>query len=319
MIARLMKRCCLRAANPLQTGCSVFAERGARRAIVAAAIPAWLPLMLAGCQGDPLNLLPNAAANGVVGSFYQQIFTSDAGGGEVWQVVEGTLPPGLSLNGDLGQLSGTPTEAGDFLFRISAVQLGLVTRSGEKSYAMTVQPRLILGDELPNARMGEPYSFQLDVTGGVPPYTFTMVGLPGGISFDEDTGELSGTPVAPEPGRLVQASVSDSGTPQQSRTEDFVFVVKPEAIQITTEVLSAGAVGVAYSGEVLATGGFEPYRWTIVAGSLPPGLSLPSNRRRGLITGTPTTADTYTFTIQVEDADDPPSVDSREIFIVIGP
>lgn len=48
-----------------------------------------------------------------------------------------------------------------------------------------------------------------------------------------------------------------------------------------------------------ASGGTEPYSFSIVAGALPPGLSMDST---GLVTGTPTTAGVYHWTVQVVDA-----------------
>jgi hypothetical protein len=40
-----------------------------------------------------------------------------------------------------------------------------------------------------------------------------------------------------------------------------------------------------YSVQLIATGGAAPYRWVLVGGSLPPGLTLSSS---GLLSGTPT-------------------------------
>ncbi len=59
-------------------------------------------------------------------------------------------------------------------------------------------------------------------------------------------------------------------------------------------------VNVAYSSALVASGGVAPYTFSIISGSLPPGLTL--NTSTGAITGTPTTAGTYNFTAQVVDS-----------------
>jgi hypothetical protein len=61
----------------------------------------------------------------------------------------------------------------------------------------------------------------------------------------------------------------------------------PIALSITTSSLATGTVGVAYSQALTAAGGPAPYTWTIISGTLPPGLSLSSN---GIISGTPSVA-----------------------------
>lgn len=66
---------------------------------------------------------------------------------------------------------------------------------------------------------------------------------------------------------------------------------------VTTEQLPGGQEGVAYSAALAATGGpVADYTWTLVAGDLPPGLELSAD---GMITGTPTSAGEYAFTIGV--------------------
>ncbi|MEU5692378.1 fibronectin type III domain-containing protein [Actinosynnema sp. NPDC020468] len=62
----------------------------------------------------------------------------------------------------------------------------------------------------------------------------------------------------------------------------------------------SGEVGVAYSTQFTVTGGTAPFTWSVSAGSLPPGLAL--NPGTGVLSGTPTTAGSYTFTVQVVDA-----------------
>jgi hypothetical protein len=58
-------------------------------------------------------------------------------------------------------------------------------------------------------------------------------------------------------------------------------------------------VGTAYSVNLSATGGTGPYTYSLVSGSLPQGLTFAS---AGKISGTPTTAGTYTFTSKVVDS-----------------
>jgi len=74
----------------------------------------------------------------------------------------------------------------------------------------------------------------------------------------------------------------------------------PGPLSVTTTSLPNGTVGSAYSQSVIGSGGTPPYAWSLVQGqgTLPPGLSLSA---AGAITGTPTTAGTYNFTVKVTD------------------
>jgi hypothetical protein len=74
----------------------------------------------------------------------------------------------------------------------------------------------------------------------------------------------------------------------------FVFVRCP-LITISPATLPAGTVGVPYSQTLTATGGTAPFTFTVSSGALPPGLTLSS---AGAISGTPTAAGTFFFTVQ---------------------
>ena len=76
-----------------------------------------------------------------------------------------------------------------------------------------------------------------------------------------------------------------------------VFVILPR-MAVTTTSLQDGFKNVNYGTETLfATGGDGSYSWSVVAGSLPPGLSLTTNGV--VVTGTPTVTGAWTFTVEV--------------------
>jgi hypothetical protein len=64
------------------------------------------------------------------------------------------------------------------------------------------------------------------------------------------------------------------------------------ALRVATSSLPPGEVGVPYSAQLTASGGKPPYKWSISAGALPPGLTL--NSATGVISGIPTQASTTT-------------------------
>jgi hypothetical protein len=81
---------------------------------------------------------------------------------------------------------------------------------------------------------------------------------------------------------------------------------RPSPLNITTLNLPVGAIGDAYKVGLVATGGQQPYTWTIDSGALPPGLSLTTD---GVISGTPTTpVGTFGFILRVTDSQSPVKV-----------
>ncbi|SPF53875.1 exported hypothetical protein [Candidatus Sulfopaludibacter sp. SbA4] len=73
------------------------------------------------------------------------------------------------------------------------------------------------------------------------------------------------------------------------------------ALTILTAALPTANVGAPYSATLTASGGVQPYVWSLAAGSsLPSGLVL--NSGSGAITGNPASAGNFRFTVKVTDA-----------------
>src|SRR5262245_12336583 len=74
-------------------------------------------------------------------------------------------------------------------------------------------------------------------------------------------------------------------------------------LTITTTTLADGHVGPAYTAQLTSSGGVAPYTWSIVAGSLPGGLSLTAGS--GQISGNPTISGKFDFKVRVTDSTTP--------------
>ncbi|MBU1616015.1 putative Ig domain-containing protein [bacterium] len=165
---------------------------------------------------------------------------------------------------------------------------------------------------LPDGSVSSSYSQTLTAAGGISPYTWSNISgsLPPGLNLNS-SGAISGTPTtATTTNFTVQATDSSS----QSDTQSLSITIKAP-VKITTTSLPNGQLETAYSQTLTATGGTPPYTWSIISGSLPAGLSL--NGSTGKISGTATTIGTSSFTVQVQDSDNPAQTDTQDLSLII--
>ena len=239
----------------------------------------------------PISVTCSATNTGEVGVPFNSGPITVTGGVApyTFSIGSGTLPAGLTLNTSTGAVTGTPTASGTFTIKVTD-SLG-ATGTG---CTITISPPIsVTCSATSTGEVGVPFnSGPITVTGGVAPYTFSIVGtLPAGLTLNTSTGAVTGTPTAAGTFSIqVTDSLGATGT-------GCTITISPP-ISVTCSGTTAGTVGVAFnSGPITVTGGVAPYTFSIV-GTLPAGLTL--NTSTGAVTGTPTA--TGSFSIQVTDS-----------------
>jgi hypothetical protein len=237
-----------------------------------------------------------------------------------WEIVNGTLPKGLSLNSD-GLVTGVATSADETRPWV-VVHDRLPSEGGnswcggdnhsERQFVFKALPGLeIQNDPIPPATIGQPYSKALTVflvTSTNPfqgsPTTATWSiqsgSLPTGVSLSS-TGVLSGTPTA-EGSYAFVLKVEGAGGATATKAQTL-SVRQPLAV---TSPFTTGTpapkleVDVPFTAAQTVTGGSGSFTWTLASGTLPTGIELKPD---GSVTGTPTVPGKYTFAIKVADTE----------------
>ena len=192
----------------------------------------------------------------------------------------------------------------------------------------------VLTTNLPAATPGQPYAASLQGAGGAAPLNWSIASgtLPTGLLMNS-AGQFYGTPTSTSITNTTSTftvKVTDtSGAPagpvsaQQSLSITVIGV-----LTVTTAALPNGRVGIAYSAGIETSGGVIPLSWSLVptavcgtaGGTIPPGLVLQgTNTEAGEITGTPTAAGTYFFTLTVLDSSSPRQCRNQPLEITINP
>lgn len=236
-----------------------------------------------------LAIVGDTSANAAVDDdFYAALIVAGGRAPYAWEATG--LPEGIVLTAD-GKLTGKPTAEGDYRVHVKATDAD--GRIAEADITITVAPALTISDaSLPRAISGTDYLLGLTATGGTGPYTWTATGLPEGITLDED-GTLSGTTTVLG-SHHVNLKVTDSESRSVSKTL-ILAVVEP--LVITSPDLSGARLGAAFNATFTASGGTEPYTWSV--DDAPPGLTMSED---GVLSGTPTDVGTFdTMAVTVTD------------------
>jgi hypothetical protein len=212
-----------------------------------------------------------------------------------WQITAGNLPAGITLS-TAGELSGTPTEAGVFVFTVQVADGSI--DPGNKQLSILIDEISLTPDILPAAQYDNTYSQTITAADGTAPYTFSVSAgtMPSGLSLDSD-GILSGTPDA-YGSYVFTVHVTDANG-AYSDHDYSVSVFSGVAVVVGTTSCPNGFVNGVYSATLSASGGQGTYNWSIASGSPPTGIFLDGSA--GTLSGTATTTGSYSFTVRATD------------------
>uniref|UniRef100_UPI003F4C27A9 putative Ig domain-containing protein n=1 Tax=Xanthomonas cannabis TaxID=1885674 RepID=UPI003F4C27A9 len=271
--------------------------------------------------GPNLVLPASTLPAGTAGQTYTAAITPATGGTAPYSYAlsAGTLPAGIVLDTATGGLSGTPTVAGTFNFNLTASDsTPSPAAQASRSYALTIAaPQIVVAPTtVPGATRGTAYSQALSASGGTAPYTYAIASgvLPAGLTLASN-GTLSGTATVEGTFNFtVQATDANSFT----GTQAYALTVAGPNLVLPASTLPAGTAGQAYTAAITpATGGTAPYSYALTGGALPAGVVL--DAATGGLSGTPTVAGTFNFTLTASDSTPSPAAQaSRSYALTIG-
>ena len=206
----------------------------------------------------------------------------------------------------------------------TVVTIAAVAGGVTKTVLLTINPTPAFAFVAPTIELGPAFvgtSFvdsattgtTLSVTGRVGVVSFDIIAgqLPAGLSlFDPNSGatpgKIPGIAIGGVP-TTVQTSVftlraTDQANGNQATIDVTIRVGPPVGLAIAPQLPWSPVVGSFSNLWVTGSGGVLPYTWVRSAGTFPPGMSLVQDNPSGplvRVTGTPTTAGTFSFTLRL--------------------
>ena len=136
-------------------------------------------------------------------------------------------------------------------------------------------------------------------------FTATVTGTSNtAVSWTATSGSIDSNGLYTAPSVQSATTAVVTATSQADRTQSAyanaaVSPYKIQPLQITTTGLPSGQQGSSYSDVFAASGGTQPYSWSVSSGKLPAGITFNTN---GNLAGTPTAIGTSNFSVTVTDA-----------------
>jgi hypothetical protein len=266
----------------------------------------------AAVQPPALTMVTTSLSDPVAGAPYTAVISVTGGATPYTFSSADPLLPGLSLNTSTGVISGTVPAANVNLsrnFTITVTDGAGVTVSRPFSLRASAYSFVLGPEDFTSVIPEKPYSATLSAIGATAPVTYSITGsLPPNMRQNGNKIETlsGGVPITSKNTTWsFTISATDANGVQASRPYNLSVadaLVTP-TLTISTATLSDGVAGEKYTSVVSVTGGFTPYTFAIVTGSLPAGTTLDANT--GVITGIIPRSElgkTFTFQVGVTDS-----------------
>ena len=269
-------------------------------------------MLVAGCQGNPDNSAMAVPPTGLTESNASVVYgqgteivperPTNSGGAITQCSVSPPLPPGLVLNPQTCEISGTPTAVtNDMVYTITAGNAG---GSDSTRLEIEVKDTAIAPENLGYPDSSVVYVVNQPITPNAPITTGGEItqysvspALPSGLSLDAQTGVITGTPATVAAPAVYTVTGSNSVDSVQTQLSIKVGpqIVAPTSLTYS-DLVPVYIVGVPIVYDEPQASGGEITQFS-VSPPLPAGLSI--DTQTGVISGLPTTAGepvTYTVT-----------------------
>ena len=220
----------------------------------------------------------------------------------------------------LTYIEGAPGTAGSYTFDLICTDsAGTQVR---RTFTMNVSPIDILGGNLKTATLGTAYSEQLTVVGttGAVTYTYSPASInvemaPPGITLSPG-GLISGTPTST--GNFTFRATAQDGVGHTFTATYNLAVTNLFGLLVTNNPFASLQIGVGVQ-TALSTNGTSNYTWSAPSGPLPPGLKLSLTGGTPVLTGAPSAAGTFNYTLRATDNTNPSNFADRFYTVRISP